>query len=376
MNKKRVLFIRSNPVDADSRVQKEVSALCKGNYEVSVLGWDRDADYPIRTDSLQTGGMTAMVYRVGIKAAFGGGMRKNLIPLLKFQLAIRKFLQEHQGEFDVVHACDFDTAFAAYHTIDHRKVKMVYDIFDYYVEAFQVPQAIKSLIEKLDHAVINGADATIICTEQRRKQIAGAQPRRLSVIHNAPPRGALETSATASSKIKVAYFGILSTGRLLEELLDVIAQNKNYELHIGGFGILEDVVTRYAAENENIIFYGKLAYQDVLYYENQCDLMTAIYDPAVPNHIYAAPNKFYEGLMLGKPLIMVRGTGMSDVVLEHQIGAVMDYNAGSLLEALNELGAKRAQWSDMAKKMKKLYEDYSWDMMERRLLELYASLTE
>ena len=34
--------------------------------------------------------------------------------------------------------------------------------------------------------------------------------------------------------------------------------------------------------------------------------MTAIYDPNISNHYYAAPNKFYEALMLGKPLIMVK----------------------------------------------------------------------
>ena len=165
-------------------------------------------------------------------------------------------------------------------------------------------------------------------------------------------------------------------GRMLEELLEVIAQNDRFELRIGGFGVLEDLVKQYAQENENIIFYGKLPYNEVLRYENQCHIMTAIYDPTVTNHIYAAPNKFYEALMLGKPLIMVKGTGMSKVIEENPIGVLIDYNMQSFHNALEELKDKRLHWPEMASKMKELYKSYSWDKMEERLLQLYASLTE
>lgn len=41
----KVLFLRSNPVDPDSRVEKEVNSLIKRGYKVEVFGWDRSADY-------------------------------------------------------------------------------------------------------------------------------------------------------------------------------------------------------------------------------------------------------------------------------------------------------------------------------------------
>ena len=104
--------------------------------------------------------------------------------------------------------------------------------------------------------------------------------------------------------------------------------------------------------------------------------MLAIYDPSIDNHFYAAPNKFYESLMLGKPVIMVKNTGMSGVVSQNDIGVLIDYSKESFISGVNELIDRKSQWQVMKERMKKLYrEQYSWDEMERRLLELYAGLS-
>lgn len=38
---KKILFIRSNPVFPDPRVQKEAKTLSDEGYEVEILAWDR-----------------------------------------------------------------------------------------------------------------------------------------------------------------------------------------------------------------------------------------------------------------------------------------------------------------------------------------------
>lgn len=371
----KVLFIRANPVKPDSRVEKEAASLVRNGYEVSILGWDRNGDYALRKEPLNDLMPEVEAYRVGIKSSFGSGM-KNLKHLLKFQREIRKFLKIN--EFDVVHACDFDTAFTAFHSIDHKKTRFVYDIFDYYADAFSIPSFMRRPVIALDRKIINGADLSIICTEQRREQIAGSNPKKLIVIHNCPPKTALHDSSrdiTERKTIRIAYFGILSASRLIKEMIEVVSENKEYELHIGGFGVLEDYVKEAAEKNENIIFYGTVPYQKVLEVESESDILTAIYDPAVKNHFYAAPNKFYESLMLGKPVIMAKNTGMSEIVEEHDIGATIDFSKEGIENGLIELTKKKLRWPQMSSRMKKLYsEEYSWDEMERRLIRAYQEL--
>jgi len=100
--------------------------------------------------------------------------------------------------------------------------------------------------------------------------------------------------------------------------------------------------------------------------------MIAIYDPSVPNHYYAAPNKFYEALMLGKPLIMAQNTGMDDIIYENYIGEVIEYSTEGFKIGFEKLKSQKHLWDDMTFKMQSLYNKcYKWEKMERRLQELY-----
>lgn len=371
----KVLFIRANPVKPDSRVEKEVASLHHYGYDVSVLGWDRNNNYPLKSEPLNDTLADVVAYRVGIKASFGSGM-KNLKYLARFQVEIRRFLKKNQ--FDVVHACDFDTAFTAFHSIDHKKTKFVYDIFDYYADAFSIPSFMRKPVISLDRKIIDGADIDIICTEQRREQIKGSTPKKLIVIHNCPPKIIFQESnreSTENEPVRIAYFGILSASRLIKEMIGVVSEHKEYELHIGGFGVLEEYVKEAAAKYKNIVFYGTVPYQKVLEVESESDILTAIYDPAVKNHYYAAPNKFYESLMLGKPVIMAKNTGMSEIVEEYDIGATIEFSKEGIKKGLKELTDKKSVWPQMSSRMKQLYnEEYSWEEMERRLIDAYTEL--
>ena len=109
--------------------------------------------------------------------------------------------------------------------------------------------------------------------------------------------------------------------------------------------------------------------------EEQCDILTAIYDPSIPNHRYAAPNKFYEALLLGKPLIVAEKTGIDTVVRRENIGVVIPYSREGIDRGIDLLLDRRNEWVSMQQRMKKLYQDrYSWCIMEKRLSKLYEDI--
>ena len=371
----KILFLRSNPVSPDSRVEKEVQVLKELNKEVSVFCWDRTKDSFVIKSALENG---VSIYRIGIKAGYSQGFKKNLKPLIKFQISIIKFLFKNRKKIEIIHACDFDTAFSAFIFSIIFKKKLVYDIFDYYVDAFNVPNYLKKLIAFLDRKIIKFANITIICTEKRKEQIKEANPKKLIIIHNTPPKiEDISRKKLENKKIKIVYVGILpENGRMIKELVEIVEENETlYELHIAGFGPLENYLKEKSKINENIKFYGKISYMKTLELENSCDIMTAIYDPSVPNHFYAAPNKFYESLMLGKPLIMIKNTGMSEIVFQYKIGEIIDYNKLSLEKGLKNLVNRKNEWQEIKKIENELYEKkYSWEIMSKRLENLYKGL--
>ncbi len=371
--KEKICIIRSNPVKPDSRVEKEAWSLAKAGYDVHILAWDRDTDIYETEGFITVADLNIPITRLGHKASFGEGI-KNLRAYLKFQFHMRKWLRKHR--FDVIHACDFDTAFFSHGVTKRKKEKFVFDIFDFlYTNPHNFLQ---KCVKKAEIHLINVADATIICTEERKRQIAGSNPKRLCVIHNTPFEAQIGNDIIISKptkKIRIAYIGILQDYRLLKEIAETVAESDNMELHIGGFGKYDKYFSEMDKKYDNITFYGRLTYDQTLALEKNCDIMLAIYDPRISNHKYAAPNKFYESLMLGKPVVMVRGTGMSKVVADNKIGVLIEYSKNSFFEGVMELISHKDEWEIMGERMKAIYQkDYSWVTMNERLIDLYKHI--
>ncbi len=68
----------------------------------------------------------------------------------------------------MIHACDFDTAYIAEKFARKYNKKLIYDIFDYYVDSFSVPRLLRNIIERKDKKVIENADTVLICSEKRK----------------------------------------------------------------------------------------------------------------------------------------------------------------------------------------------------------------
>lgn len=380
MNMKRVVLLRSNPVSPDPPVEKTADFLLGEGCHVSILAWDRSANKLVEEDIIHLTHGQAKIYRAFYKGQFSGGFKKNLKSLICFQKFLYTWLKENRDNYDIIHAYDFDTALVASLIAKRYKKKLVYAILDYYVASHNLSgSTIGNIIKKLEDKTIGKADVTLICTDKRKEQIKDAKPQYLEIIHNTPIDANFLDNAnrvckSSSNRMKIVYVGIFGEGRLLKELSNVIRKRKDCELHIGGFGAgMEVYFEELARANDNIFYYGRLKYQDTLQLERECDVMTAIYDPIVPNHQYAAPNKFYESLMLGKPIIMVKNTGFDDIIREERIGELIHYDEESLDFAISELISKKNEWDSMSANAKRLYKDfYSWDIMKQRLKKVYS----
>ena len=369
----KICILRSNPVRPDSRVEKEAWSLKKAGYDVHILAWDRDTDINETNGFVEVDGIKIPITRLGHKASFGEGL-KNLRSYLAFQFHMRKWLRKNP--MDIVHACDFDTAFFSYGVVKRKREKFVFDIFDF---LYGEPKSIlQKLVKKAQLYLINHSDATIICTEERKKQISGSSPKKLVVIHNTPAAAQMGNevfSLPNTDKVKIVYVGILQDYRLLKEIAEAVSSSKEIEFHVGGFGKYDTYFADMSKKHENIKFYGRLSYNQALALEKSCDIMLAVYDPSIENHRFAAPNKFYESLMLGKPVVMVKNTGMSQVVADNKVGALIDYTKEGFISGIEELIKEKANWAVMGEKMKELYQNrYCLSDMERRLVELYAGL--
>jgi glycosyltransferase involved in cell wall biosynthesis len=376
----RIVILRSTPVNPDSRVEKEANSLVKGGHSVIILGWERETGAVDTETEICLSDSKVKIMRFAESATFGGGML-NIKPELKIHVKMKRWLISHRNDYDAIHACDFDMAIVGYSIAKKYKKKLVYDIFDYYTEAHYIPGPLRKLINGIDRRIINYSDCTIICVESRKEQIKGSHPKRLEIIHNSPSEDMLDFSKNrirlnpSQEQIRIVYVGILSKARLIKEIVDYVSKNPEFELHIAGFGQLEGEIRSAAEKFKNVIYYGKLSYPDALCLESQCNIMTSIYDPSIANHKYVASNKFYEAMMLGKPLIMVHNTGLDKVLDDNNIGATIEYSEAGFGEGVSRIVKNKNNWPAESKKMKQIFlSKYSWNIMEKKLLEIYSSI--
>lgn len=374
---KKVVLIRSNPVSPDPPVEKVADTLLSLGFKVTVIGWDRNSNED-KTEELKLERGNAEIIRFGIPAVFGGGIKKNLIPLRKFQSKLKAWLESNAKNFDIIHAFDFDIGFIANKISKKYNKPLIYHILDFYIDSHNIPSSfLKDKIKKSEFSVINNSYATVICSEKRKEQISGSYPKRLEIIHNTPKATEEFDSGFelkgSKDKCKIAYVGILAGSRFIREIIEFVKSDGRFEFHIGGFGSMENEIVKAAQDCERIYFYGKLPYKKTLTLENSCDIMTAIYDPKVPNHKYAAPNKFYESLMLGKPVVMAKNTGFDEIIEKNKIGCLIDFSFEGLSKGLEDLISRKENFPEISKTMKQLYkEKYSWSIMEERLTKLYS----
>lgn len=368
-NKKlRVVIIRSNPCNPDPRVEKEARAISE-IASVKILAWDREGQSPKR-EKLPY----AEIERLRLKAPYGSLLLFFLIPIWNLYI----FLNLIFKKFDIVHACDFDTVIPSFLVAKIRGKKIVYDIFDFYADMSPLPSFVTKPISWIDKQIIKKVDTVILVDENRKSQIKPAMPKKLVFIYNTPDIDNKIAKSLRSKKIIKNYFfygGSLNSDRMIKDIVEIFTQNKNLTLEIAGWGPLKEFVQKISKRNRNIKFLGKVTYDTVLEKTAQSQAVIAFYDPAIKNNQMASPNKFFEAIAIGKPIITNRNTLMAEYVKKYNLGYTVDFGDKKNTEkALTNISGSRL--AEFKKNSLKIYEKkYNWSFMKKQLLDTYKELS-
>lgn len=368
---KTIAYVRATNVYDDSRATKEILSLAEAGYRVVVLAWDRNGkaqDACEQVFAQFSDRIDCVFYK---KQAENGIGLKNLPKLVEWFGWVAKQLGRLEQLF-CVHACNLDAGIGAYQFCKRKKIPLVYDIYDYYIDSHSIPPVLVPAVEKMEISIINYADMTIICTEERKEQISKASPKKLLVIHNSPD---VDEVKADSVQTDYAYCGALGERRLVGEILGAYPEQEDLKMTFAGYGEYSGQAASLAECCDNFQFLGTIPYSRVLEVEAQARVIAAIYEPTIRNHRLCAPNKFYEALALSKPVIVCRGTGIDQIVEGNQIGMVIDYSAEEFYAALRYLKENPELCMEMGSRGRMLYEqNYRWSVMKEKLIKAYGEI--
>src|SRR5699024_7376780 len=166
-----------------------------------------------------------------------GGI-KNIIPLMKYNKVLYNWLKDNKEQYDAIHAVDYDVGSIALKIKKKYDKKLIYHIADFYAESrLNIPERLKNYLRKKEYSVINQADATIICSEERKEKIKGSQPNNLIIVHNTPAIEQEEHKINPiidNKIIKISYVGGLEKKRFIDKVIPVIKELPNYRLTLAG----------------------------------------------------------------------------------------------------------------------------------------------
>ncbi len=364
-----ILFLRSSDIGIDSRLRRYCRALRCAGLSHAALIWDRngkalgDGKTPeIRYSVIQTKGGRAVIGR----------------HLLGLNLFALRTMIKRRKYISLVHAVDLDTALAAYLFNLISGTPYVYDVYDHYPDSRGIVGWLRKVMNWLENCVIARASRVILADAARTAQHGPIPPERLMIVQNVPDFAPLPPSrkgeaAVVNLHLKIGYLGTLEPKfRGLEDVLAVVKANPGLELHIAGAGALEPAVAEAAARSKRVIFYGALAHGDGMEMLARCDVVLGLYYANVPNHKFAAPNKYFEHLLLGKPMLTSVNTPPGAKVLRDNTGWVVADNAEAIAEALTEMQCNPARLRKCGEAASRLWHKHYASYFEQTIVGDYV----
>lgn len=367
MQQINVTLVRARAIDPG--VKKIAKALSQRGYNVKLLVWDRGGRGNIESHNGYT------ICRFGLKAPHDKVTILFYLPMWW----VYEFFFLLRDDSKVIHTCDLSTLIPAIIVKLVKKIKLCYTIYDFYAANLpkQTPHIVRNWVASVEKQGVGFADVLFLVDESRYEQVKGAQINKLVYIYNSPEDFFTEKLAFKStSELILFYAGVIHKTRGLQYMINALRRIDNIRLIIAGIGPYEDIFKSESINSSKVQYIGWIPYEEVIKRSLSADILFALYDPEIPNSKYASPNKLFEAMMCEKPIIVNAGTTAARIVKKENCGLVVPYGD---IKAIKDAILKLKNDQDLRQKLgengRKAYEEkYSWDIMEKRLINAYSEI--
>ena len=345
----------------DPRLRNITRSLSK-RYSILVLGWNREG---ISSEKLES--YWADLNLFNLRAPYGKPSLLVYLPIF-WTWIILKLLQSRPK---IVHACDLDTLIPSYvYKLIFRR-KLVFDVFDRYSGFVPRRKMLISLVNFVEEAIAKNADVLITVSEKVLSTFT-SKPKRCAVIMNCSEDHAVEKGKKEHRELTIVYTGAIERNFGLERIITAIKDLDNVELNIAG-RIRDKELLDQLLELPNVKYKGLLPHSDALALVANSDVMLVLYNLEYLMSQLSSPNKIFEAMMLGVPVI----TNMEPrLVDEVGCGIVVDYNNTEHIKAavvrLRDNIELRRRLGRNGRKA--FLEKYNWARMEQILYRIYDEL--
>ncbi|MCS7085571.1 MAG: glycosyltransferase [Bacteroidia bacterium] len=352
-----------NDLASDQRVNRIATTLVEAGYEVTVWG-RKSRDSP----KLQP-----RPYRTRRFACF---FSKGKAFYAEFM--IRMFWAMLRERADVVVANDLDTLAPCFWAAKITRAKLVYDTHEYFT---QTPELVRRPLEQRlwtlwERWYFPKLKNVMTVNERIAEAYRKLYDKNVTAVRNVPHRIPPETLPRCREPI-VLYQGAINEGRGVEKMVDC-APFIEGELWIIGTGDVFGCVKRRVealppAVRARVRLFGRLPMERLAPLTRQAQIGLSIEEDRGLNYRYATPNKLFDYLQSGVPVVVSPLPEMAKVVLRYGAGVVMNDHSGEALTAAIYF-LRNAVYEQARVGAQKAARELCWEQESRVLLDFYRHL--
>jgi glycosyltransferase involved in cell wall biosynthesis len=300
----------------DPRVQKEARSAAEAGYDVTVVCRTYvGAPLPYRVVPIGVQRRSKRLAKYGERAWTNA-------QLVRVAAAQRP---------DIIHANDLDTLPAGYAASRLSGARLLYDSHEFWPEAGRDIGASKKYIGAMEGFLIRRCAAVVTVNSS----IAGLLAERYgisrpTVVMNAPSyidtQGCLPRDWVTrfGGRRIVLHQGRYTEGRgIPEAVLAAHHLPDDVVLVFRGFGPIEEqlrLLVKNEGLSEKVVFLPPVPMNDLVSYAMGADLGLILYVPVNLNNLYASPNKLFEYIMAGVPIVASDVPFIRKMLVENDVG--------------------------------------------------------
>lgn len=361
-----------NDLVTDSRVNKTCLTLVECGFEVVLIGRQLPNSLPLPNWSFKA---------IRMKLFFLTG------PLFYFFFNLRLFFKLLFKKADLLYANDLDTLLPNYLISKLKAIPLIYDsheLFCYVPELLESPtkQKIwlgieKRIIPNLKNCItVNNSIATLF---EEKYNVKFNVVRNISDQDNVFKAKSREDLGLPLGKNIILLQGAgINIDRGAEELIDAMEFVDNALLLIIGSGDVWKVLQQKIKDqnlSKKIMLINKIPKAELLHYTHNADLGLSIDKNTNLNYYYSLPNKIFDYLQAGVPILASRLPEIEKIVSEFKVGDfIYDHKPKTIALKINEMLSAKSLLQEYKQNAKKASQQLSWLTEKQKLISIFENL--
>ena len=301
------------------------------------------------------------------------GIYKYALSMIKYIYYATKIIETRKGK---ILAVDLTGVIAA-GVVKFKGNKIFVLVNDNFSARYKMPRVIFILMRWMEGKAYEKMAEVCIFPSKIRYEILGSPKlKKIVYLPNILNDNYVPLWVGSSSKdLKVMLCGWLVKSRGLDILEDIILNtDQNVKFILMGSG--DDQSIQSIIKNEKVQYFGHGSRNETLSRMSEIDINLALYDPDILINRYALPQKIYDAMMIGCPLLVNSEVQMSEELREKELCFTASYtDAKEIAKILNQIAKNKEILKDISKKILK-YNDanLSYSSVTKKGLEIYTML--